>query len=290
MKTYIKNTENRKTIVTRIRELTGEKLKYTMPHYTFVGQGFTVTREGDLEADETADMGVIETLIAEGLILPTEGDVEAEEAETETGRTEPPSEVEPSAEEQDAQEAQEEPDADSLTISLPLEGHTATSLRNLAAMLYSRGELISKATGGDFSCTKAQVDALAGCITVKDVQERITDELEGMEITDGKIVFTGFPYTAESEKVKAFTQLAAQMGRMAKKQKRTVAKTVDNENEKYIFRIWLIALGMKGEDFKTARRILLSPLSGDAAFKDDAMKNRWKEKREAEKEPVTAEQ
>ena len=285
MKTYIKNTENRKTIVTRIGELTGEKLKYTMPHYTFVGQGFTVTREGDLEADETADMGVIGTLIAERLILPTEGGMEAEEAETEAGRTEPPSEAGIAEEEENSQE---EPDAESLTISLPLEGHTATSLRNLAAMLYSRGELISKATGGDFSCTKAQVDALAGCITVKDVQERITDELEGMEITDENIVFTGFPYTAEPAKVKAFTQLAAQMGRMAKKQKRTAAKNVNDENEKYIFRIWLITLGMKGEDFKTARRILLSPLSGDAAFKDDAMKNRWKEKREAEKEPVTA--
>ena len=280
MKTYIKNTENRKTIVTRIGELTGEKLKYTMPHYTFVGQGFTVTREGDLEADETADMGVIGTLIAERLILPTEGGMEAEEAETEA-------DAETVDEEQDEQ-AEQNPDADSLTISLPLEGHTATSLRNLAAMLYSRGELISKATGGDFSCTKAQVDALAGCITVKDVQERITDELEGMEITDENIVFTGFPYTAEPAKVKAFTQLAAQMGRMAKKQKRTAAKNVNDENEKYIFRIWLITLGMKGEDFKTARRILLSPLSGDAAFKDDAMKNRWKEKREAEKEPVTA--
>ena len=287
MKTYTKNTENRKTIVTRIGELTGEKLKYTMPHYTFVGQGFTVTREGDLEADEAADTGVIETLIAEGLILPTEGGVEAEEAETETGRTESPSEAGIAEEEENSQE---EPDADCLTISIPLEGHTATSLRNLAAMLYSRGELISKATGGDFSCTKTQVEALAGCITVKDVQERIKDELVGMEITDGKIVFTGFPYTAEPEKVKAFTQLAAQMGRMAKNQKRTVAKTVDDENEKYIFRIWLIALGMKGEDFKTARRILLSPLSGDAAFKDDAMKNRWKEKRESEKAAVTAEQ
>lgn len=55
------------------------------------------------------------------------------------------------------------------------------------------------------------------------------------------------------------------------------------ENEKYSFRIWLISLGMKGDEFKTARRILLAPLSGNAAFKDEAMQNRWKEKQKAKR-------
>ena len=52
-----------------------------------------------------------------------------------------------------------------MTISLPLTGHTENSLRNLVTMVYTRGPLLSKATGGTFSCSLAQVDALKDCIT-----------------------------------------------------------------------------------------------------------------------------
>ena len=48
-------------------------------------------------------------------------------------------------------------------------------------------------------------------------------------------------------------------------------------------RIWLLSLGMGGDEFKTARRVLLASLSGNAAFKDAAMEQRWKEKRAGER-------
>jgi hypothetical protein len=73
------------------------------------------------------------------------------------------------------------------------------------------------------------------------------------------------------------------MNKLAKEQKRTMAKTVDATNEKYIFRIWLLALGMGGDEFKTARRVLLHPLTGSAAFKDQAMEDRWKAKQAAKR-------
>jgi hypothetical protein len=87
-----------------------------------------------------------------------------------------------------------------------------------------------------------------------------------------------FPYTEDAEKVFAFTQLAKQMNKAALKRKRVVPKIVDATNEKYSMRIWLLALGMGGDEFKIARRLLLAPLSGNAAFKDAAMEQRWKEK------------
>ena len=59
---------------------------------------------------------------------------------------------------------------------------------------------------------------------------------------------------------------ALRMNKLAKDQKRTMAKTVDATNEKYIFRIWLLALGMGGDEFKTARRVLLKPLSGSVSI------------------------
>ena len=76
------------------------------------------------------------------------------------------------------------------------------------------------------------------------------------------------------------------MNMAAKEHKRIQAKPVGTTNEKYIFRIWLLSLGMGGEEFKTARRILLAPLSGSAAFKDDAMEQRWKEKQAAKRDAL----
>ena len=133
-------------------------------------------------------------------------------------------------------------------------------------MVYTRGPLLSKATGGTFSCTLVQVDALKSCISIPELLTRITDDLIGLDFSDGKVNFMGFPFTEDADHVKAFTQLAAQMNKLAKEQKRTMAKTVDATNEKYIFRIWLLALGMGGDEFKTARRVLLKPLSGSVSI------------------------
>ena len=230
----------------------------------------------------------LRTLAQEGLL---EGWAEPVEETTEEAQ-EATTEAEDSAERavttelhETATEAQESAQngSDRLIISLPLTEHTENSLRNLVTMVYSRGSLISKATGGTFSCTLTQVDALKDCITIPDLLNCITPDLIGLDFSDGKVNFTGFPFTEDADRIKAFTQLAAQMNKLAKEQKRTMAKTVDATNERYIFRIWLLALGMGGDEFKTARRVLLKPLSGSAAFKDQAMEDRWKANQAAKK-------
>lgn len=266
----------RKVAAARLAELTGERAVYTkMPRCAYEVGPFAIERDGSVTASESTDLAPLRTLAQEGLLGGWEETVE-----------EP---VEAAAEA--ATEAQDEPteDAapDALTINFSLTGHTVASLRNLVTMVYSRGSLISKATGGRFACPLEQVDALKDCLTVESVRERIAPDLIGLAFTDDAITFTGFPATDDPEKIQAFTQLAAQMNKLAKEQKRTQAKTVDTTNEKYIFRIWLLALGMGGVEFKTARRVLLAPLSGNAAFKDSAMEQRWKEKQAAKRAYTT---
>ena len=129
---------------------------------------------------------------------------------------------------------------------------------------------------------------MKSCISIPELLTRITDDLIGLDFSDGKVNFTGFPFTEDADRVKAFTQLAAQMNKLAKEQKRTMAKTVDTTNEKYIFRIWLLALGMGGNEFKTVRQVLLKPLSGSAAFKDQVMEDRWKAKQAAKRDAAKA--
>ena len=53
----------------------------------------------------------------------------------------------------------------------------------------------------------------------------------------------------------------------AKEAKRVTAKEKDTDNDKYAFRCFLLRLGFIGDEFKGARKILLSRLSGNSAFK-----------------------
>ena len=291
----MKITGERKTAAARLAEITGERAVYTkMPRCAYEVGPFAIERDGSVTASESSDLAPLRTLAQEGLLEGWEEPVEdtteeAQEAATEAEDTAEQADgteaaTEPQETTTEAQESANRPDA--LTISLPLTGHTENSLRNLVTMVYSRGSLISKATGGTFSCTLAQVDALKDCITIPDLLNRITPDLIGLDFSDGKVNFTGFPLTEDADRIKAFTQLAAQMNKLAKEQKRTMAKTVDATNEKYIFRIWLLALGMGGDEFKTARRVLLHPLTGSAAFKDQAMEDRWKAKQAAKRDAL----
>ena len=279
----------RKAAAARLAEITGERAVYTkMPRCAYLIGPFAIERDGSVTVSESADLAPLRTLAQEGLLEGWAEPVEetTEEAQEATTEAEDTAELAVTTElHETATEAQESAQngSDRLIISLPLTEHTENSLRNLVTMVYSRGSLISKATGGTFSCTLTQVDALKDCITIPDLLNCITPDLIGLDFSDGKVNFTGFPFTEDADRIKAFTQLAAQMNKLAKEQKRTMAKTVDATNERYIFRIWLLALGMGGDEFKTARRVLLKPLSGSAAFKDQAMEDRWKANQAAKK-------
>lgn len=180
-------------------------------------------------------------------------------------------------------------DVDELTISLPMAGHTAQSIRNFLNLMYSRGPLLNKAMGTNFSVSNSLLDALEQAST-RTVEEML-DELKEYRLGAGTTGMTGISITAEKislafvgpltqEKVRAYTELCAAMNRMAVTQKRIQAKTVNDANEKYALRIWLIRLGLNGDEHKTLRKILMQNLSGHAAFRteEDAEKFRVKEK------------
>ena len=77
---------------------------------------------------------------------------------------------------------------------------------------------------------------------------------------------------------------------MALTQKRVQAKDVDDSNEKYSLRVWLIRLGLNGADFKADRKRLMENLSGHTAFRNDEERKRWEAKQKAMREGAKAEQ
>ena len=246
---YIKTMENRKVLVKRLEQLTRTKAVYTrMPECAFVVGDFKVERYGALVIADGADAEVVETLLAEGLIAEYVPEPEAE--------------------------PEKEPEPSKAEVSFPMEGHTARSLRNLAAMLYSRGKLISKSTGGEFACSEKQMELLKGADTVPSFLEAVREDFKGIAFEGDMLTFTGFPETTSASRLRTFTQLATMMNELG----RVLAREVDDRNERYIFRIWLLHLGMEGEAYKEARRILLAPLSGSKAFRTPENEARFRER------------
>ena len=143
-------------------------------------------------------------------------------------------------EESEMPKAEADSDEDSLTVRLPRRFFTETALKNLDALLASKGKLIQKA----FNIEKATYT-----------------------LTEETIKFAWFHGKSAEDTVRVYTDFISKLCEMAQKQKRAVAKEKAVENEKYAFRCFLLRLGMIGDDYKTSRKILLQNLTGSSAFK-----------------------
>lgn len=363
---FKKNIDERKTLVKRLEELTGERSVYTRaPEYAFLIGDYKVDRQGNLLVDEnSADQDILVTLLTEGLIaMPdeeeteaaaeeeaegaveeaaaeeetvddsAEGDADADEPTVEFPTVEGPSAEAPASEEpteenesggadtaesesivDDVQEqaielptepqeeetpaeesGTEEPtefpaegEPNILHISFPSDKHNGVSLRNLVYLIYSRAELINKATGSHFRVDEGLIEALKddactySALNFRKAVGAYEDEhglsMDGLIITPETITLTGFAAGMDADHCKACTDLAAAMNQMAIKQKRIQPKAKHADNEKYAFRIWLVRMEMGGDEYKKTRKLLMENLSGHTAFRTPEAAERAKEK------------
>ena len=354
---FNRNTEERKTIATRLGELTGMQPFYTRaPRYAYEIGPYTVDRDGDLFVDEEqADADILTALMNEGLI--TGGEVvedaiqetETEEAggldielgisesnEDSVEDTEEPEETgrsnivvpdtgssgdgsakssaeergaEPDTAETDVTDRQNPETEDSvpsggesldmnMDFQIALGAHSGTTLRNLVNLIYSRGPLINKATGGHFSVNEGLVETLKDdrCTytranffrAVADYEDQHGKSLYGLTITPEAVSFTGFGEAADVDHLRAYGHLAAMMNNQALHQKRIQAKAVDAANEKYAMRIWLVRIGMDGDEFKQTRKILMEKLTGHSAFRTAADAEKAKAKAQKKRDELRA--
>lgn len=135
---------------------------------------------------------------------------------------------------------EQEEETTGLTITVPLD---KVKLGNLTNLLESKGSLIKKALG---------INALP------------------IEVGEDTISFPWFSISPDADSAKAYTDFIAAICRMSREQKRINATEKEVTNEKYAFRCFLLRLGFIGEEYKTDRKILLSRLTGNAAWKDGA--------------------
>ena len=266
--------------------------------------------------DHLEDDSVIEDTEAETEVLDEQEPEDADTAEDEPAEagaeeaSEPDNTVEddatenePDAEEPESEEqleAEDQPEEVPLDLELafPVSQHNGVTLRNLVNLLFSRGKLIGKATGGHFHVEEGLVEKLKddSCTfaimnfinAVSDYETEHGAALEGLKITTEKVTFTGFPTAPDHEHLTAFAQLAVLMNQQAISQKRIQAKDVNDENEKYALRTWLLRLGMNGPDFKETRKILMENLSGHAAFRTDEEAQKFLAREKAKRDALKA--
>lgn len=225
-------------------------------------------------------------------------DESEETAELDNTAENEPDAGEPESEEQSEAEDQPEEVPLDLELAFPVSQHNGVTLRNLVNLLYSRGKLIGKATGGHFHVEEGLVEKLKddSCTfaimnfinAVSDYEAEHGAALEGLKITTEKVIFTGFPTAPDHEHLTAFAQLAVLMNQQAISQKRIQAKDVNDENEKYAPRTWLLRLGMNGPDFKETRKILMENLSGHAAFRTDEEAQKFLAREKAKRDALKA--
>ena len=251
------NAANRKDVVKAVSAILGQPSRYLgVPTCAYEVGNCTIDRSG---AVETEDEKTAE-LVRAGLL--EQGFLGSPEPETETGGAE---------------------------VSLPMEGMTAENLKNLIYLIHSKQYLINKAFAGEVFRIPAALTEELGSAGLSDAEaflnifQKHSGDCKGIGFSDGKVTFT-LPATDDADMIRAFTHLAAAMAQQAKEQRRIRPDETIEENEKYYMRIWLLRLGFGGAEGKEVRNLLLKNLKGNAAFRTEENKERWKEARRNEKE------
>ena len=135
---------------------------------------------------------------------------------------------------------QREADDNAFTVELPRAGFSEEAFGNLQKIIASKARLLRKS---------------------------LETETLVVEQTADKLRFPWFTLHGLDGEADAYTRLIAAMCKMAKEQKRVIARERNFTNEKFSMRVFLIRLGFIGPEYKTARKILLQNLSGNSAWK-----------------------
>lgn len=222
---------NRKPLVEAISQILDKPAVYQgAPSFSYIIGDYTVDRNGVLSYGSNIHPDFAAVLVSD---LQERG-FEAERVA-----------IDNMAEASDADEnvPDTEPNTDTpdkLTIEIPNIGFTLEMRENLKKIVASKATLLKQALE--------------------------TDDLSIVEL-DGKIAFPWFTLHGIDGEADAYNRLIAAICKMAKTQKRVRAVEKPIENAKFTMRLFLIRLGFIGDEYKTARKILLRNLTGNSSWK-----------------------
>ena len=103
----------------------------------------------------------------------------------------------------------------------------------------------------------------------------------------GTVEWRCFNSTLNPNLATAYVNLCLAMSAQAIAQRSTIMRKTRSDNELFTFRVWLVRLGLNGDEFRETRDLLLAHLDGDRAWhfdKDSYEVNRNKKKKHREAE------
>lgn len=85
----------------------------------------------------------------------------------------------------------------------------------------------------------------------------------------GTVEFRMFNSTLHAGRAKAYVNLCLAISAQSINQRSSVMRKTISDNELFTFRVWLVRMGLNGEEFKTTRDHLLANLEGNKAWRYD---------------------
>ena len=201
-------------------------------------------------------------------------------------------------------------------IHVDASNHNRQSLKNLIGIMYSKEDILFKALqvnpdrARDF-CQKVREPMLRQARTLSSDETTDLTQLEkiwyegNVKNTEhynwtryyalnlhsvfyrGTVEWRCFNSTLHAGKVAAYVNLCLAISAQAIAQRSTVMRKTHSENELFTFRVWLVRLGLNGDEFKHTRDHLLAHLEGDRAWRHDKdsyeVNKKKKRNREAER-------
>lgn len=194
--------------------------------------------------------------------------------------------------------------------------HNRQSLKNLIGIMYSKEDILFKALQvnedrAEQWCQKVREPMLRKARTLSSAETSDLTLLEDIWYEGfpnrsdhynrsryyalnlhsvfyrGTVEWRCFNSTLHAGKVAAYVNLCLAISAQAIAQRSTVMRKTHSDNELFTFRVWLVRLGLNGEEFKHTRDHLLAHLEGDRAWRRDKdsyeVNKRKKRQREMER-------
>ncbi len=252
---------DRKKIIEALEEYAGVKAKYLgAPNFSYQitinGQTYTIDRRGKITSDNVEIE--LEALINKKI---EENEVASQELAQAQAL---------------AQKQAQGNKAFDLEITVPTEGHTGATLRNMLNMLYSKQPIVKKVFEIEADILNADFITELNKASIQTIEE-FKNEIAGkqetgycgieFDFTNNTITFKFAKSLLEPDKLEAYTQFVSLLSQSAKGLKHASPKATATDNYKFTIRTWLIRLGFVGNEYRKARMLLLKNLEGNGAYR-----------------------
>ena len=176
--------------------------------------------------------------------------------------------------------------------------HNRQSLKNLLSIMYAKEDLLFKALKTDPArvnrwCQRVREPMLQRARRLSNEPTRDLTQLENIWYEGcisahehynwtryyalnlhsvfyrGTIEWRCFNSTLHAGRAKAYVNLCLAMSAQAIAQRTSVMRKTVSDNELFTFRVWLVRMGLNGDEFKNTRDHLLANLEGNRAWRYD---------------------